>query len=101
MSSIAGMGEKTASVLLPESGDVFDYENACQLPAYAGLTPCKRICGTSVKGKTCLSCTGNIRLRKALYLPAVVAMRYGCISLLRMCHKRVKMKKLVKSSNKD
>jgi len=25
----------------------------------------------------------------------------GRISLLRMCHKRVKMKKLVKSSNKD
>jgi len=25
----------------------------------------------------------------------------GCISLLRMCHKRVKMKKLVKSSNKN
>ncbi|MEG4235680.1 hypothetical protein QUA40_26980, partial [Microcoleus sp. Pol11C3] len=25
----------------------------------------------------------------------------GCISLLRMCHKRVKMKNLVKSSNKD
>ena len=25
----------------------------------------------------------------------------GCISLLRMCQKRVKMKKLVKSSNKD
>jgi len=25
----------------------------------------------------------------------------GCISLLRMCHKKVKMKKLVKSSNKN
>ena len=25
----------------------------------------------------------------------------GCISLLRMCQKRVKIKKLVKSSNKD
>ena len=71
------MSEKTASVLLPKIGDVFDYENACPLAAYAGLTPCERICGTSVKGKTCLSCTGNIRLRKALYLPAVVAMRYN------------------------
>ena len=27
--------------------------------------------------------------------------RVGCISLLGMCHKRVKMKKLVKSSNKN
>jgi hypothetical protein len=29
------------------------------------------------------------------------ASNLGCISLLRMCHKRVKMKKLVKSSNKN
>ena len=77
LTSIPGIGEQTASVLLAEIRDVSDYNNARQLAAYAGLTPCERSSGTSVKGKTRLSCTGNVRLRKALYLPAVVAMRYN------------------------
>ncbi|WP_341732440.1 transposase [Microcoleus sp. EPA2] len=72
-----GLGDLTASILLAEIGDVSDYDNARQLAAYAGLTPCERSSGTSVKGKTRLSCTGNVRLRKALYLPAVVAMRHN------------------------
>ncbi|MCC3488958.1 transposase, partial [Microcoleus sp. PH2017_14_LAR_D_A] len=58
LTSIPGIGEQTR-----------------QLAAYAGLTPCERSSGTSVHGKTRLSCTGNVRLRKALYMPAVVAMR--------------------------
>ncbi|MEG4271724.1 MULTISPECIES: transposase [unclassified Microcoleus] len=74
MTSIPGIGDLTASVLLAEIGEVSDYNKARQLAAYAGLTPSERTSGTSVKGKTRLSCTGNVRLRKALYMPAVVAM---------------------------
>ncbi|PHX55562.1 hypothetical protein CP500_010265 [Tychonema bourrellyi FEM_GT703] len=48
-------------------GEVSDYDNARQLAAYAGLTPSERTSGTSVKGKTRLSCTGNVRLRKVGY----------------------------------
>ena len=36
-----------------------------------------------------------------LYARSLKGERAGCISLLRICQKRVKMKKLVKSSNKD
>jgi transposase len=77
LTSIPGIGDLTASILLAEIGDVSDYDNARQLAAYVGLTPCERTSGTSVKGKTRLSCTGNVRLRKALYMPAVVAMRHN------------------------
>jgi len=77
LTSIPGIGDLTASILLGEIGDVSDYDNARQLAAYAGLTPSERTSGTSVKGKTRLSCTENVRLRKALYMPAVVAMRYN------------------------
>ena len=77
MTSIPGIGEQTASILLPYIGEVFDYENAWKLAAYAGFTSCECNSGTSIKGKTRLSCTGNVRLRKALYLPAVVAMRHN------------------------
>ena len=60
--SIPGIGDLTASILLAKIGEVSDYDNPRQLAAYAGLTPCKRSSGTSVKGKTRLSCTGNVRL---------------------------------------
>lgn len=75
--SIPGIGEQTAAVLLAEIGRIEDYQNARQLAAHAGLTPSERSSGTSVHGKSRLSCTGNSRLRKALYLPAVVSMRHN------------------------
>ncbi|MBE9095901.1 IS110 family transposase [Tychonema sp. LEGE 07203] len=77
LTSIPGIGDLIASILLAEIGDVSDCDNARQLAAYAGLTPSERSSGTSVKGKTRLSCTGNVRLRKALYMPAVVEMRHN------------------------
>ncbi|MEG5038562.1 MULTISPECIES: transposase [unclassified Microcoleus] len=87
LTSIPGVGEQTAAVLLAEVGRIEDYKNARQLAAYAGLTPCERSSGTSVHGKTRLSCTGNVRLRKALYMPAVVAMR--CNPLLKAMTERL------------
>jgi transposase len=75
--SIPGIGAQTAAVLLSEIGRIEDYQTARQLAAHAGLTPCERSSGTSVRGKTRLSCTGNSRLRKALYMPAVVSMRHN------------------------
>ena len=45
--------------------------------AYAGLNPQQRTSGSSVRGRSRLSKIGNARLRRALYLPAVVAMRYN------------------------
>jgi transposase len=75
--SIPGIGAQTAAVLLAEIGRIEDYQNARQLAAHAGLTPSERSSGTSVHGKSRLSCTGNSRLRKALYMPAVVSMRHN------------------------
>ena len=38
LTSIPGIGNLTASILLAEIGEVSDYDNARQLAAYAGLT---------------------------------------------------------------
>ena len=46
-----------------------------QLAAHAGLAPQARESGSSVRGKSRISKRGNARLRKALYWPAIVAMR--------------------------
>jgi transposase len=74
--SIPGIGETTAAWLLSEL-QVSAYESARQVAAHAGLTPRHHQSGTSVQGPTRLSKIGNRRLRRALYLPAVVAKRYN------------------------
>jgi transposase len=76
--TIPGIGETTAAWLLSEV-QVSAYQSARQVAAHAGLTPRHHESGTSVAGRTRLSKTGNARLRRALYLPAVVAKRYNPI----------------------
>lgn len=73
--TIPGIGRLTASKLLGEIRNVVDFQSARQLAAYAGLTPRNFLSGTSVHKKSRLSKTGNSNLRKALYMPAVVARR--------------------------
>ena len=77
LKSIPGIGELTAAVLLGEIGDIRSFESARQLAAYAGLVPEQRNSGTSVRHKPRLAKTGNAHLRKALYMPAVVARRHN------------------------
>jgi len=75
--SIPGIGETTAAKLLAEIMDVKLYESARQLAAFAGLAPRLHESGSSVRRKAHLSKTGTPRLRKALYFPAVVAIRHN------------------------
>lgn len=75
--SIKSLGSRTATVLLGEIERLRQYRQADEVVAYAGLNPKERQSGTSIKGKTCLSKIGNARVRKALYLPAINAIRYN------------------------
>lgn len=77
LASIPGIGELTAAKLLAEIGDLSNYESARQVAAYAGLTPRREVSGSSVRGRARLSKTGNAALRKALYLPAIVAKQHN------------------------
>lgn len=79
LDSIPGIGALTAAKLLGEIEHLRTYTHKDQVVAYAGLNPRERQSGTSIKGKPHLSKTGNARVRKALYLPAVVALRYNPI----------------------
>jgi transposase len=51
--------------------------NAKAAAAYVGLSPRDRQSGTSVHGKPRICKTGNAQLRRALYMPALSAMRYN------------------------
>jgi transposase len=75
LDSIPGIGEATAALLLSEITDIKQYGSARQVAAYAGLVPRERQSGSSVRGRTRLSKIGNARLRRALYFPAVTALR--------------------------
>ena len=75
LTTIPGIGEATAAVLIAE---LFDkrYASARQAAAFAGLVPRLVESGT-LRGRSRLSKIGPGRLRKALYMPAVAALRWN------------------------
>lgn len=77
LQTIPGIGEKTAQTLLGEL-EFAVFPSARALAAQAGVTPRQFQSGTSVN-RTCLSKLGNGRIRKALYFPAITALKYNQI----------------------
>jgi transposase len=75
LDSIPGIAPTTAALLLAEITDITQYRSARQVAAYAGLVPRERQSGSSLRGRTRLSKIGNARLRRALYFPAITALR--------------------------
>ena len=70
LTSIPGIAETTAALILAELGQAKRFQNARQVAAFAGLVPRLRQSGTSVRGRSMLSKLGSSRLRKALFFPA-------------------------------
>lgn len=75
LNTIPGIGDTTAAAILSEMPTITEFRSSQAVAAYAGLSPRLHQSGTSIRGKTRLSKIGNSRLRKALYMPAIVAMR--------------------------
>lgn len=76
LTSIVGIGEKTANALLGELPDLSCFASSQQLVAYAGLSPQRAESGTSVRRRTKMSKIGATRLRTLLYFPALAARRH-------------------------
>jgi transposase len=75
LETIPAVAETSALALISELGDVSAYPSAKAAAAFAGLSPMERQSGSSVRGRTRISKAGNRRLRRALYMPAIVASR--------------------------
>jgi transposase len=75
LTTIPGIGNLTAAKLLSENIQAFSSTRA--LAAYAGLSPQVRTSGTSIHPPGRISKVGNPHLRKALYFPAISAMRFN------------------------
>lgn len=77
ITSIPGIGPLTAAVIIAETKGFELIRSKKQLTSYAGLDVKEKESGTSVKGKPRISKRGNRYLRKAMYMPALAAIRHS------------------------
>jgi transposase len=77
--SIPGVGPITAAWLLIATLNFAFADSAEQVAAYAGLVPHKRQSGTSVKSRPAIGHAGHKRLRTALYMATLSAVRHNPI----------------------
>lgn len=77
LTSIPGIGEATATTLLAELFGPMPCLSVKQAVAIAGLAPGVCQSGSSVRGRGAVSSLGSRRLKKALYFPALAAIRYN------------------------
>lgn len=75
--SIPGVGDASIEAILSETNGFANFSKVEQVVAYMGLSPKEKSSGSSVRGKANLCKTGNRRLRKVLYMPALVAMQHN------------------------
>lgn len=79
ITSIPGLGKRTAIKLVAEFMDIAGYADARSLAASVGVTPSQHKSGSSVNGATHISKVGNAALRGALWWPAISAMKHNPI----------------------
>ncbi len=90
LKSIPGVGEATIAAILAELHVFERCDRVQKVVAFIGLAPKQFISGSSVKGKPRLSKMGNARLRKALYMPALVSIQ--CNPVVQIIYHRLKKK---------
>lgn len=77
LETIPGIGDATIRVILSEFCDITQFKNAKALSAFIGVAPRIRESGSSLRGRSMMSKTGRSKLRKAFFMPALVAQRYN------------------------
>ncbi len=73
LTSMPGVGVRTAARILLEVGDASNFASSGHLAAYAGIAPVTRSSGTSIKGEYPAR-TGNRQLKRAFLLAAFAAL---------------------------
>ncbi|WP_336749902.1 IS110 family transposase [Pantoea vagans] len=76
LQSVPGIGAISSSLVLSFMAGK-EFRKAKEVTAFLGLNPSHHQSGTSVRGKTRMSKMGDARLRCALYMPALVALKHN------------------------
>jgi transposase len=94
--SIPGIGKKTAMFLIVVTNGFADFENSKQLSAYLGLAPTISRSGSSVRGQSRISKTGNGTIRNLLFMCSFTACEKNkaCRELFSRLVEKGKSKKL-------
>ena len=104
ISSIPGIGKKTAMLLISNTNAFSSFENHKQVSSFFGIAPTERTSGSSIRGKSRISKAGNPAIRINLFLCSFTAYKTNaqCISLYVRLVDKGKSKKLalVAVSNK-
>lgn len=75
LTSMPGIGARTAARILTEVGDGSGFADAAHLASYAGLAPTTRASGSSIRGEG-PSRRGNKQLKRAFFLAAFAALAH-------------------------
>ncbi|QIK72071.1 IS110 family transposase [Propioniciclava coleopterorum] len=92
LTSMPGVGVRTAARILLDIGDASSFPTAGHLAAYAGLAPVTRRSGTSIRGEFPAR-SGNKHLKRALFLSSFAALRSDPASRAYYDRKRAQGKK--------
>lgn len=75
LTTIDGIGPTTAARIIAEVGDPAGFRSPATLAAYVGLVPALKQSGKRQPRRAGLSSVGNARLRAALWMPTLTAVR--------------------------
>ena len=96
LSSIPGIGKKTAAFLIILTNGFRDFDNYRQVSSFCGLSPTEHSSGTSVKGRSRISKRGNPYIRNQLFMCSFTVCQCNaqCRSLYQRLVNKGKSKKL-------
>lgn len=96
LTSIPGIGLKTALFMIVITDGFTKFENSKQLCSYVGITPTIRESGSSVRGRSRISKVGNRKLRNLLFLCSFNACKHNkaCKDIYERIVNKGKSKKL-------
>jgi transposase len=77
ISSIPGVGQKTAMALVVSTNAFRDFETSNQLSSFFGLCPTMRLSGSSIKGKSRISKAGDKDVRNLLFMCSFTAYKHN------------------------
>lgn len=75
LTSIIGVGQTTAVIFLGELSSAAQFDKCRQLEVFCGIAPRLHESGSSIRSRSKISKIGNSRIRSALYMPALSAIR--------------------------
>lgn len=87
LTSIPGIGDRTALNLMAELPDIEMFGSASAIIRFAGLDPSQHDSGSSVHKKPKIARKGSRHLRSALYMPTLSAIK--CNSVIREFYQRL------------